>query len=127
MGMEDERRTGRANEVHAEDAEREPTRKPDREIETVRPLGTPTVATPGDVIRAQPDDAAAGAPRAAVLNDPALSRTSDTGVSDRSKDFGEPAPDGVRSTDDMLGEPQTNTGAFAGAVAGAVIGGAAGP
>ena len=72
-------------------------------------------------------DAVAAEPEGAIQNDPALSHTSDTGVSDRAKDFGEPAPDGVRSTDDMLGEPQTNTGAFAGAVTGAVLGGVAGP
>jgi phage tail tape-measure protein len=60
----------------------------------------------------------------AVQNDPALSRTSDTGVADRAKDFGEPAPD---RDEDRLGEPQTNTGVFAGAVAGAVAGGVAGP
>ena len=72
-------------------------------------------------------DAVAAEPEGAIQNDPALSRTSDTGLSDRAKDFGEPAPDGVRSTDDMLGEPQTNTGAFAGAVTGAVLGGVAGP
>jgi phage tail tape-measure protein len=104
--------------------QREGSRQPDREVETVRPLGTPTVATPGDVIRAQSDEVAAGAPRDSVLSDPALAATSDTGMSDRAKDFGEPAPD---RDADRLGEPQTNTGAFAGAVAGAVLGGVAGP
>ena len=96
-------------------------------VETDRPLGTPTVATPGDVIRAQPKSAVTPASEGAILNDPALANTPDTGESDRARDFGEPAPDGEETLDDRLGEPQTNTGIFAGALAGAVIGGAGGP
>ena len=61
---------------------------------------------------------------AAVTADPALSRTSDTGFADRSRDFGEPAPDREQ---DRLGQPETNTGAFAGAITGAVLGGVGGP
>lgn len=61
---------------------------------------------------------------ARVDEDPALSTTSPTGTSDRSRDFGEPAPDREQ---DRLGQPETNTGAFAGAITGAVLGGAGGP
>jgi hypothetical protein len=61
---------------------------------------------------------------ARVEDDPALASTRPTGVSDRSRDFGEPAPD---RDQDRLGQPETNTGAFAGAITGAVVGGAGGP
>jgi hypothetical protein len=99
------------------------TRAPD-EIETVRPLGTPAVESPSNVIRAEPDNTETVHPRGAILNDPALAETADTGVPDRGRDFGEPAPD---RDQDRLGEPETNTGAFAGALTGAVLGGVAGP
>ena len=61
---------------------------------------------------------------ARVEDDPALAATRPTGVADRARDFGEPAPD---RDQDRLGEPETNTGAFAGAITGAVLGGAGGP
>src|SRR4051794_11313423 len=96
-------------------------------VETDRPLGTPTVATPSDVIRAQPKSTVTPNSKGAILNDPALADTPNTGESDRARDFGEPAPDGEDTFDDRLGEPQTNTGVFAGAITGAVLGGAAGP
>lgn len=118
--MENERTTKR----DASDASDDAARRRADEIETVRPLGEPTVATPGNVIRTEPQATGAVHPRGSVLNDPALSGTTDTGQTDRARDFGEPVPD---PDDELLGEPQTNTGVFAGAVTGAVVGGMAGP
>ena len=69
-------------------------------------------------------DEPAVADDAAIADDPALARTSATGWADRSRDYGEPAPDREQ---DRLGQPETNTGAFAGAVTGAVLGGVGGP